>query len=208
MEAARGSQGTVEGSKCPPSFACQLSAFPGQCPPVVRLLFLFSVFARQFVFPVPCPPVVRLPCTLPTSSPPSQDPAHQLSAFPGPCPPVVGLPWTLPASCPPSLDPARQLFVDPARQLSAFPGPFPPAVHLPWTLPASCLPSPAPCPPVVRLPWTLPVSCPPSHLRARNSAQVSHTSSHGGENRSQRAVTLGHCWGTKLGRVSQKGDFG
>ena len=123
MEAARGSQGTVEGSKCPPSFACQLSAFPGQCPPVVRLLFLFSVFARQFVFPVPCPPVVRLPCTLPTSSPPSQDPAHQLSAFCGPCPPVVRLPWTLPASCPPSLDPARQL--------SAFPR----------TLPASCPPS-------------------------------------------------------------------
>ena len=139
MEAARGSQGTVEGSKCPPSFACQLSAFPGQCPPVVRLLFLFSVFARQFVFPVPCPPVVRLPCTLPTSSPPSQDPAHQLSAFPGLCPPVVGLPWTLPASCPPSLDPARQLFVDPARQLSAFPARQLSA--FPRTLPASCPPS-------------------------------------------------------------------
>ena len=109
MEAARGSQGTVEASKCPPSFACQLSAFPGQCPPVVRLLFLCSVFARQFVFPVPCPPVVHL---LPTSSPPSPDPAHQLSAFPGPCPPVVCLP------------------PHPARQLSAFPGPCPSVVRL------------------------------------------------------------------------------
>ena len=109
MEAARGSQGTVAGSKCPPSSARQLSAFPGQCPPVVRLLFLFSVFARQFVFPVPCPPVVHL---LPTSSPPSPDPAHQLSAFPGPCPPVVCLP------------------PHPARQLSAFPGPCPSVLRL------------------------------------------------------------------------------
>ena len=123
MEAARGNQGAVEG---PPSFARQWSAFPGQCPPVVRLLFLCSVFARQFVFPVPCPPVVRLPCTLPTSSPPSQDPAHQLSAFPGLCPPVV-----------------RLLFLSSvfARQLSAFPGPCPPVVRIPWNLPASCPPS-------------------------------------------------------------------
>ena len=77
--------------------AHQLSAFPGPCPPVVRL---------PWTEPTSCPasldPARQLSAFfvcllfLPASCPPSLGPARQLSASPGPCPRVVRLPWTLP----------------------------------------------------------------------------------------------------------------
>ena len=81
-------------ASCRPSLdpARQLSAFPGPCPPVVRL---------SWTLPASCPPSLDPS----PSCPPSLDPARHLSAFPGPCPPAVRLPWTLPTSCPPSLLP-------------------------------------------------------------------------------------------------------
>ena len=133
-----------------------MSAGRKSCVPLCRCPFSLDAVCQLSAFPGPCPPVVRLPWPLPTSCPPSLDlarqlsafpgPAHQCSAFPGPCPPVVRL------FC---------VFSVFTRQLSTFPRPCMPVVRLPWNLPASCPPSldlarplsafPGPCPPVVPL---------------------------------------------------------
>ena len=110
----------------------QLSAFPGPCPPVVRLPWTLPTGPPSLDQPTSVPPSLD-PASLlsaffvcflflPASYPPFLGPACQLSASPGTCPPVVRLPWTLPASCRPSLDLARQL----SHSVSRFSRPFRP----------------------------------------------------------------------------------